>query len=155
MNNKEEKILVGSLCKFKDEIEVDDALKNVYTLLSNNSVYFNRKDNTTNKTCVLMNEKTGDAITVSIEDFEESFRKCDADESLCFIKEVASENYKNYGWRYGQYLFNMAMNYFPVETNQLRGTKYDPFFYDDEDRADEFIEALKALINNDEESLKE
>lgn len=47
-------------------------------------------------------------------------------------------------WRLGQAYFNYAYELFPLETDQLRGTKYDCFYLDD--RINIFIEELNKLV---------
>ena len=146
MDEKNTKITPGSLCRFVEVDPEDENTNKVYTLLSDNSIYYDIGSKAKVKSCILMNEKNGNGITISCEYFSDAIRKCTVDESLDFIREVALENYSLYGWRYGQYAFNLAMNYFPKETNQLRGTKFDPFFYVEVEKVDGFIEALRALI---------
>ena len=156
MDEKNTKITPGSLCRFVEVDPEDENTNKVYTLLSDNSIYYDIGSKAKVKTCILMDEKNGNGITISYDYFSDAIRKCTVEESLDFIKEVAFENYSLYGWRYGQYAFNLATNYFPKEANQLRGTKFDPIFYDEEEKVNGFIEALRALIaeNNSKEDEK-
>lgn len=57
------------------------------------------------------------------------------------IKKRAATYMKvNTEFRYGQAIFNAALDLFPFATNKLRNTKYDCYYNDD--RVNEFLNQL-------------
>jgi len=40
----------------------------------------------------------------------------------------------DHGMRHGQACFNALHEYFPDVANEIRGTKYDPYYFEDDDR---------------------
>jgi len=51
-------------------------------------------------------------------------------------------------WRYGQAVFNFALNEFPDEVNKIRATSQDCFYRDD--RVAEFLITLQFNLQKDD-----
>lgn len=47
-------------------------------------------------------------------------------------------------WRYGQAVFNTCHSLFPKIADNLRGTKYDPFY--DDTRVDSFLDQVEKQL---------
>lgn len=69
-------------------------------------------------------------------------KKIDALDILQIKKDADKMIKINTEIRYGQAIFNAALDLFPFATNKLRNTKYDCYYHDD--RINEF---LNQLIN--------
>lgn len=52
-------------------------------------------------------------------------------------------------WRYGQVLFNTLFKLYPDLSEQIRGTQYDPFYYNKfHPRIDAFFTQLEVLTRD-------
>jgi hypothetical protein len=65
-----------------------------------------------------------------------------------YFKEVDRSYQVNPTWRYGQTLFNCLVEVRPDLSEQIRTTKLDPFFKDDDAGLDDFLDWLD--VNWDE-----
>lgn len=67
-------------------------------------------------------------------------KKLNRDQVLDFIATVTVTRSANPTWRWGQVVFNVGRDMFPVIFEGIRGSKLDPFY--DNTRVDQLIQVI-------------